>query len=216
MCVASNGSEELQQQHLTDLTCVAEETLKEYKRRIVDVPGAVTNLYFAYMLMLCAVNDAADRLTNCKYMGTSHLVVPSLESIVNDPALSDPAIQLAASALREHASSESAKVTSMSTQAWLASRPDSCTLESPNPKPCGPKPKILCQSVDVLLQVWKARLRTRDLLGVMNCVQCNRCRLHGKVASLGIGVALQVRILHSKNSTPKPQTLGTCVPTNSK
>jgi hypothetical protein len=42
-------------------------------------------------------------------------------------------------------------------------------------------------------QVWKARLRTRDLLGIMNCVQCNVCRLHGKVASLGLGVAFQVK-----------------------
>ena len=44
------------------------------------------------------------------------------------------------------------------------------------------------------LQVWKARLRTRDLLGAMNCVQCNLCRLHGKVAALGLSVGLQVLI----------------------
>mmetsp|Transcript_33823 Transcript_33823/g.68545 ORF Transcript_33823/g.68545 Transcript_33823/m.68545 type:complete len:250 (+) Transcript_33823:2-751(+) len=41
-------------------------------------------------------------------------------------------------------------------------------------------------------KVWKARLRTRDLLGIMNCVQCNVCRLHGKVAALGVAVALQL------------------------
>mmetsp|Transcript_37178 Transcript_37178/g.116375 ORF Transcript_37178/g.116375 Transcript_37178/m.116375 type:complete len:410 (-) Transcript_37178:133-1362(-) len=39
---------------------------------------------------------------------------------------------------------------------------------------------------------WKIRLRTRDLLGVMNCVQCNLCRLHGKVTVAGFAAALQV------------------------
>ncbi len=29
--------------------------------------------------------------------------------------------------------------------------------------------------------IWQARVRTRDLLGIMDCVQCNVCRLHGKV-----------------------------------
>ena len=39
---------------------------------------------------------------------------------------------------------------------------------------------------------WKLRLRTRDLLRIMNCVQCNQCRLHGKVSILGLAGALQV------------------------
>ena len=40
--------------------------------------------------------------------------------------------------------------------------------------------------------IWKARLRTRDLLRIMNCVQCNVCRLHGKVGALGVSVAMQI------------------------
>jgi len=43
-------------------------------------------------------------------------------------------------------------------------------------------------------KVWKARLRTRDLLGAMNCVECKLCRLHGKVAALGLASALDVLI----------------------
>ena len=39
---------------------------------------------------------------------------------------------------------------------------------------------------------WKLRMRTRDLLKVMNCVQCNQCRLHGKVSCLGLASTLQV------------------------
>ena len=40
--------------------------------------------------------------------------------------------------------------------------------------------------------MWKIRLRTRDLLRIMNCVQCNNCKLHGKVMSMGLGSALAV------------------------
>lgn len=39
---------------------------------------------------------------------------------------------------------------------------------------------------------WKMRLRTRDLLLAMNCVQCNLCRLHGKVTVLGFAATLQL------------------------
>jgi len=137
-----------------------EEALVEYQRRIGDVPGAVANLYYAYMVMLCAVYEASGRLSNCSYMGTYESVLPSLNAIIQDPVLTDPAIQMASTALKEHAQGPSAKV-------------------------------------------WKARLRTRDLLGVMNCVQCNRCRLHGKVASLGLGVAFQV-LLGNADGTGVP------------
>ena len=41
-------------------------------------------------------------------------------------------------------------------------------------------------------KLWQARLRTRDLLRIMDCVQCNVCRLHGKVGTLGIATALSV------------------------
>lgn len=127
-----------------------EAALAEYKRRIADVPGAVANLYFAYMLMLVAMQEAEPRLKVCTYMGTASSVLPSMIAILDHPVVTNPCVQQAAHALRQHAyQSKKAKV-------------------------------------------WKARLRTRDLLGIMNCVQCNVCRLHGKVASLGLGVCFQI------------------------
>ena len=56
------------------------------------------------------------------------------------------------------------------------------------------------------------RLRTRDLLGVMNCVQCNVCRLHGKVKVLGLSAALNVLLGFSGrgeecNRPPDPTSL---------
>lgn len=40
--------------------------------------------------------------------------------------------------------------------------------------------------------LWEARLRTRDLFRIMNCVQCNKCRLHGKIGAMGLSTAFQV------------------------
>merc|ERR1712043_124095 len=40
--------------------------------------------------------------------------------------------------------------------------------------------------------LWEARMRSRELMRIMNCVQCNKCKLHGKVSVLGLSTALQV------------------------
>jgi hypothetical protein len=40
--------------------------------------------------------------------------------------------------------------------------------------------------------MWQARMRTRELFRIMNCVQCNKCKLHGKISVLGLSTALQV------------------------
>jgi hypothetical protein len=40
--------------------------------------------------------------------------------------------------------------------------------------------------------LWEARMRTRELFRIMNCVQCNKCRLHGKISVLGLSTAFQI------------------------
>ncbi|CAJ1969458.1 unnamed protein product [Cylindrotheca closterium] len=42
--------------------------------------------------------------------------------------------------------------------------------------------------------LWEARMRSRELLRIVNCVQCNKCRLHGKIAMMGLSTALQVLV----------------------
>lgn len=37
-------------------------------------------------------------------------------------------------------------------------------------------------------------MRTRELFRIMNCVQCNKCRLHGKVSVLGLSTAFQILV----------------------
>jgi len=47
---------------------------------------------------------------------------------------------------------------------------------------------------DSVASLWEARLRTRDLQRIMNCVQCNKCRLHGKISAMGLSTALQILV----------------------
>lgn len=47
---------------------------------------------------------------------------------------------------------------------------------------------------DSVEALWEARMRCRDLLRIMNCVQCNKCRLHGKISVLGLTTALQILV----------------------
>lgn len=42
--------------------------------------------------------------------------------------------------------------------------------------------------------LWEARMRTRELVRIMNCVQCNKCRLHGKISTMGLSTALQILV----------------------
>jgi hypothetical protein len=42
--------------------------------------------------------------------------------------------------------------------------------------------------------LWEARMRSRELLRIMNCVQCNKCRLHGKISVMGLSTALQILV----------------------
>jgi len=50
------------------------------------------------------------------------------------------------------------------------------------------------QDSDSSAALWEARMRSRDLLRIMNCVQCNKCRLHGKVSIMGLSTALQILV----------------------
>lgn len=48
------------------------------------------------------------------------------------------------------------------------------------------------KDADSVSALWEARMRARELMRIMNCVQCNKCKLHAKVSVLGISTALQV------------------------
>jgi len=126
-----------------------DKALTEYRRRLRDEPEAVANLHFTFMLSLCAIGAARERLDGCSYLGEGAELLPTMQSLTASALISDPHVKKAAANLREHSN--------------------------------GP-----------MASAWKLRMRTRDLLRVMNCVQCNQCRLHGKVSVLGLAASLQV------------------------
>lgn len=45
---------------------------------------------------------------------------------------------------------------------------------------------------DSRVALWEARMRMREMFRIMNCVQCNKCRLHGKISSMGLSTAFQI------------------------
>ena len=116
------------------------------------LPFAVENLYFGYMLMLCAVKEAAERLRATDYgvdvngnadgghgSGADSDVRALLDEVLASPLVLDEGVQVAQQNLQRHA----------------------------------------VEAGGALL--WQARIRSRDLMRIMDCVQCNVCRLHGKV-----------------------------------
>ena len=78
--------------------------LTEYYRRLRDEPGCVYNLYFAYMLTLCAIRDCRERLDTCSYLGDD-AVAPLMRSLTGHELLRDANVQQQAMTLREHATS---------------------------------------------------------------------------------------------------------------
>jgi hypothetical protein len=127
----------------------------EFDRRLGtngETPMAMENLYFAYMLFLSAVAKAKGKLlADCQSGKIDSAAAPILQGFLSLPILNDPAVEVAAKKLSDHA------------------------LKSAN-------------------SMWEARMRSRDLLRVMNCVQCNKCRLHGKLAMMGLSTALQIHL----------------------
>ena len=120
-----------------------------YHRRLRDLPGVINNLYYTYMLTLCALRECRSVLNGETYLGDAAFVRPLMRQLTTADLLSNEAVQRAARNLRSHAASPKA-------------------------------------------EVWKMRMRHRDLKQMMGCVECNLCRVHGTVLCLGLGATLQV------------------------
>ena len=84
-----------------------DEGLREYRRRMRDEPGAILNLYFAYMLTLCAMRDCAGQITNCGYLGDD-AIQPLMRALTSEALLSSAEVQSAAADLKAHAASAEA------------------------------------------------------------------------------------------------------------
>eukprot|EP00529_Nitzschia_sp_RCC80_P024576 CAMPEP_0113490576 /NCGR_PEP_ID=MMETSP0014_2-20120614/27118_1 /TAXON_ID=2857 /ORGANISM="Nitzschia sp." /LENGTH=449 /DNA_ID=CAMNT_0000384353 /DNA_START=70 /DNA_END=1415 /DNA_ORIENTATION=- /assembly_acc=CAM_ASM_000159 len=54
-----------------------------------------------------------------------------------------------------------------------------------SPDVWAPSTKLRDYALQSTSDLWEARMRSRELLRIINCVQCNKCRLHGKVSMMG-------------------------------
>lgn len=140
-----------------DLTAVS-----EFKRRLStkgENPNAISDLHFAYALLLSAVDLARDRYQQEIDSGAISVDSGSaleLSQFLKSDFLASMHENEAGQNLKAHAS----------------------LYESSSSSDTG--------------VLWEARMRTRELYRIMNCVQCNKCKFHGKVAVLGISTAFQI------------------------
>jgi len=81
---------------------LTDEGVAEYRRRLRDEPGAICNLYFAYMLTLCAIHDCRENFNHCGYLGDTD-IQPLMRSLNAEDLLGSPPVQNAAANLREQA-----------------------------------------------------------------------------------------------------------------
>lgn len=130
----------------------------EFKRRVSpegEVPLAMENLYFCYMLLLSAASKARVRLQqDCDSGKIEADAADELRAVLSSKLLDDPAVAMASKKLQDHATKD-------------------------------------LNSMDAL---WEARMRARELIRIMNCVQCNKCRLHGKISIMGLSTAFQLLV----------------------
>lgn len=63
------------------------------------------------------------------------------------------------------------------------------------------------RDADATNALWEARMRTRELMRIMNCVQCNKCRLHGKISVLGLSTAMQVLLGRTGEGIENPDRI---------
>ena len=66
--------------------------MAQYQRRLRDQPGAISNLYFAYMLTLCALHECQELLNGEDYLGDADFVRPLMQELTGAaaPALPVP------------------------------------------------------------------------------------------------------------------------------
>ena len=149
-----------------------DECLAEFRRRLQPEahPERLRNLNFAFSLVLTALREARGVLGAYAFEpGDAALdgeLRDKVRTLVSASLLDEPALSKMAPLLREGAV--------MATECVLATDDESGD-----------------EFVDET-GIWQMRQRSRAMLRAMDCVQCGACRLHGKVAWLGIATAMRI------------------------
>jgi len=146
---------------------------EEFQRRLSpsgETPLALENLYFGFMLLLKAVSKSRCILLDDCEKGK---IDPEAAAILRDILSNDELLA-------------------------LAKRSDKIGLTDPKECQIGIAYKRLHDHAvqegagEGQSSLWEARMRCRELLRVMNCVQCNKCRFHGKIAVMGLSTAFKI------------------------
>ena len=150
-----------------DQDCLWTNPKVEYARRLGsngETPQAMENMYFTYMLLLSAVQSVKDYVLAQNDFGCG----VDDEECINSRALQN-VLESPLLSLQEQDS-------------------DHLNVASNNLH------EHAIRDEQSKHNLWEARMRSRELLRIMNCVQCNKCRLHGKIAAMGISTALHLLI----------------------
>lgn len=151
-----------------DEDCVWTNPQTEYKRRLSkegETPDALQNMYFTFMLLLSAVQSIRENLLTKQNFGCEE----------NDTECDMRVSQ----ALQEVLASPLLLVNGKQEEEFI-------NVASNNLH------EHAIRDEQSKHNLWEARMRSRELLRIMNCVQCNKCRLHGKVAAMGLSTSLQL------------------------
>ncbi len=147
-------------------------SVEEFQHRVGSHKERITNLYFAFVFMLRAVNKASETLRSYNYStGPQHASETSELSTLVQETLSSPLVSQCSSA---------------------ASFDESTLFSSPTHGP-----------------YLKSQLRAamRNISRIMDCVACEKCKLHGKLQILGLGTALRIMFAEEDWRSRKPLTL---------
>ena len=153
-----------------------DECAAEYKRRIACDPERLSNLRFAFAIVLAGVRESKQAMQKSKFDEDAAVDASTRElvqGLFDDHSFMDGEnIKRVAPLLRAAAAqaSECSVLTNEDDDEWLEET-----------------------------GVWQVRQRSRAVLRLFDCVQCGACRIHGKVAWFGVATAL--KLIYSDAST---------------
>ena len=152
-----------------------EECAAEFTRRIACHPERLSNLRFAFALVLAGVRESKQAMKKTKFD--------------DDPDVDQSTRELVQGLFDDHSFMDGDNIKRVAPLLRAAaSQASECSLET--------------SGDDEWIEekgIWEVRQRSRAVLRLFDCVQCGACRIHGKVAWFGVATAL--KLIYSDAST---------------
>jgi len=162
-----------------DEDCQWTDPTAEFDRRLGpsgSTPDAIHNMYFTYMLLLSAVHSVREYILTKNNFGCDE------DDTECDNRVTQALQDVLSSPLLSMEEKEESSI-----QEYLSVASNNLHEHA-------------IRDEQSKHNLWEARMRSRELLRIMNCVQCNKCRLHGKIAAMGLSTALQLLLGKTGNN----------------